>query len=156
MTLTNSEQLSLVLRQEGLKATRPRLAALKLLRESDHRHFSVEDLYREVRREHPRVSMATVYRVLEDLAAYKLIGFLRIGTDKTYYERRHDPHRHAICRGCGEIRDVEAVHECLEACVPQASSNGFRFDGTEVIFVGLCSACQTKSATKGARGSSSG
>lgn len=147
MTLTSSEQLSLVLRQEGLKATRPRLAALKLLRESDHRHFSVEDVYRDVRREHPRVSMATVYRVLEDLAAFKLVGFLRLGTDKTYYERRSDPHRHAICRSCGEIRDVEPVHECLEACVPQASSNGFRFDGTEVIFVGLCSACQTKAAS---------
>lgn len=144
MTMTTPEQLSLVLRQQGLKATRPRLAALKLLRESDHRHFSVEDVYRDVRREHPRVSMATIYRVLEDLAAYKLVGFLRLGTDKTYYERRSDPHRHAICRGCGQIRDVEPVHECLEACVPQESNNGFRFDGTEVIFVGLCATCQAR------------
>jgi len=146
MTTNTFEQLSTVLRQTGLKATRPRLAALKLLRESDSRHFSVEDVYREVRREHPRVSMATVYRVLEDLAGFKLVGFLRLGTDKTYYERRSDPHRHAICRGCGQIRDVEPVHECLDACVPAESNNGFRFDGTEVIFVGLCSDCQAKAA----------
>jgi Fe2+ or Zn2+ uptake regulation protein len=145
-TTTTIEDLSPVLRDTGLKATRPRMAILKLLRESDHQHFSVDDVYRAVRREHPRVSMATVYRVLEDLAIHRLIGYLRLGTDKTYYERRFDPHRHAICRGCGTIRDVEPVHECLEACIPQESKTGFRFDGTEVIFVGLCGDCQEKPA----------
>lgn len=144
MTTASYDDISPVLRDIGLKATRPRMAILKLLRETDHRHFSVDDVYRAVRREHPRVSMATVYRVLEDLAEHRLIGYLRLGTDKTYYERRSDPHRHAICRGCGMIRDVEPVHECLEACIPQESGNGFRFDGTEVIFMGLCAECQAK------------
>jgi Fur family ferric uptake transcriptional regulator len=141
-----NDDLLPVLRDTGLKATRPRIAILRLLRDSDHHHFSVDDVYRAVRKEEPRVSMATVYRVLEDLAERRLVGYLRLGTDKTYYERRADPHRHAICRSCGMIRDVEPVHECLEACISQESGNGFRFDGTEVIFVGLCSACQAKPA----------
>jgi len=141
MNEENVEQLTNILRDNGLKATKPRLVTYELMLGTD-RHMSVEDIYHTVREGRPHISMATVYRVLEDLAALKLIGFLRLGADKTYYERRTDPHRHAICRGCGEIRDIEPVRECLEECAPHQSSDGFRYDASEVIFVGLCSKCQ--------------
>jgi len=145
MTEENSDRLVSILRDKGLKATKPRLVTLELMLSTDG-HHSVEDIYQTVRRGRPHISMATVYRVLEDLASLKMIGFLRLGADKIYYERRTDPHRHAICRGCGEIRDIEPVRECLEECAPQRETEGFRYDTTEVIFVGLCSRCQAAPA----------
>ena len=88
--------------------------------------------------------MATVYRVLEELAERGLIGYLRLGADKTYYERRTDTHLHAICRRCGAIQDIEPVRQCIESCAPYRSATGFRYDASEVIFVGLCRDCQDK------------
>ena len=140
-----SERLVSILRDKGLKATKPRLVTLELMLDTDG-HHSVEDIYQTVRRGRPHISMATVYRVLEDLATLKMIGYLRLGADKIYYERRTDRHRHSICRGCGDIRDIEPVRECLEECAPQQSTDGFRYDTTEVIFVGLCSRCQAAPA----------
>lgn len=142
----SNDRLTDLLRDKGLKATKPRLVTLELMLNTDG-HHSVEDIYQTVRRGRPHISMATVYRVLEDLASLKMIGYLRLGADKIYYERRTDPHRHAICRGCGEIRDIEPVRECLEECAPGHSTDGFRYDTTEVIFVGLCSRCQAAPAT---------
>lgn len=139
------------LRDKGLKATKQRMAALDLVSRLDG-HRGVEQLYNLMRNNgQPRVSMATVYRVLEELADRGLIGYLRLGADKTYYESRTDAHLHAICRRCGTIQDIEPVRQCIESCAPYQSASGFRYDASEVIFVGLCRECQSKEPGSGSK-----
>lgn len=134
------------LRDRGLKVTKQRVAALELVSRLNG-HRGVEQLYNLMRNNgQPRVSIATVYRVLEELAERGLIGYLRLGADKTYYESRIDSHRHAICRRCGIILDIEPVRECIESCAPHEAPDGFRYDASEVIFVGLCRDCQVTDA----------
>jgi Fe2+ or Zn2+ uptake regulation protein len=129
------------LRDRGLKATGPRLAVLQLLERQPH-HLSVDDVYRQVQAERPHVSVATIYRVLEDLAEHDIVGTLRLGGDRVHYELRSDRHNHAICKDCGHIQDIETVQDCGTACLPDRSAGGFSCDVAEVVFVGLCGSCR--------------
>ncbi len=52
-----------------------------------------------------------------------------------------DSHQHLVCRGCGRAEDTGCVvgeRPCLEP----ADAQGFLIDEAEVIFWGLCPACQ--------------
>lgn len=140
-------RLSEQLRGRGLKATGPRLAVLQLL-ERLPEHLSVDEVYRKVLDDRPQVSVATIYRVLEDLAERGIIGTLRLGGDRVYYELRSDRHNHAICKDCGRIQDIESVRDCVSACLPDQSGDGFSCDAAEVVFVGFCGSCQTARAKR--------
>ena len=52
------------LRKAGLKITLPRLKILELLENSETRHLSAEDIYRQLLGTGEDIGLATVYRVL--------------------------------------------------------------------------------------------
>jgi Fe2+ or Zn2+ uptake regulation protein len=63
------------------------------------------------------------------------------------FERRvGDKHHHVVCRRCGRTEDTDcAVGE--RPCLEPAEQHGFVVDGAEVVFWGLCPACQATAAS---------
>lgn len=57
------------LKHAGLKATLPRLRILEVFEEANQRHLSPEDVYRHLLNNNVGVGLATVYRVLTQLAS---------------------------------------------------------------------------------------
>ena len=57
------------LRSVGLKATLPRIKVLEIIRGSEERHLSAEDVFRRLLEQGHDVGLATVYRVLSQLEA---------------------------------------------------------------------------------------
>lgn len=77
-------------------------------------HFTADTLYVHLKRQHPRVSRATVYRTLELLVRSGLVERVDLGGQQAYYEyvfgREH--HDHLICLGCGTI--IEFTSPAIE------------------------------------------
>ncbi|MFG3578584.1 Fur family transcriptional regulator [Micromonospora chersina] len=131
-----------LLRSRGLRVTRPRLAVLDVL--ADGGHLEVDEITRRVRERLDSVSTQAVYDVLGALSRAGLSRRIEpAGSPARYEARVGDNHHHVVCRGCGEIADVDCATgdaPCLDPNV----SHGFEVDEAEVTFWGLCPACQAR------------
>jgi Fur family ferric uptake transcriptional regulator len=131
-----------LLREHGLRVTKPRLAVLDILAAGGH--LEVDEIARQARARLQSVSTQAVYDVLGALSRAGLARRLEpAGSPARYEARVGDNHHHVVCRGCGEIADVDcAVGE--RPCLSPASAHGFELDEAEVTFWGLCPACQSR------------
>ncbi|MBU2663009.1 transcriptional repressor [Actinoplanes bogorensis] len=137
-----------LLREHGLRVTKPRLAVLDILAEGGH--LEVEDIARRARTRLDSVSTQAIYDVLGALSRAGLARRLEpAGSPARYEARAGDNHHHIVCRGCGEIADVDcAVGE--RPCLIPNGTHGFELDEAEVTFWGLCPACQSRRAADAA------
>ena len=153
MTVHAPDRFPELLREAGLRVTRPRLAVLGAVHV--HAHADTDTVISAARAELPSVSHQAVY---DSLASLTEAGLLRriqpAGSVARYESRIADNHHHAICRSCGRIDDVDcAVGEapCLH---PELHSSptvrGFALDTAEVIYWGLCADCAAASASTAA------
>ncbi len=93
-----------MIKSAKLKATPQRVSTLKVL--SKHTHPTIDELYDEVRKEHPSVSLATVYKNVAALIDAKLAIEFNAPNQKTRFDINEKPHINVICEGCGKIRDL--------------------------------------------------
>jgi Fur family ferric uptake transcriptional regulator len=130
-----------LLREAGLRVTRPRVAVLTAAHE--HPHADTNSIIGVVREELGDVSVQAVYDVLRALTDTGLLRRIEpAGSVPRYEARVGDNHHHVVCRSCGAIADVECVvgvAPCLDAC----NHNGFEVDEAEVVFWGRCPECQS-------------
>lgn len=127
------------LNEAGLKATGPRVALLEAL-ETDRTHPTVEDLHERVRREHPSVSLSTVYLGVEAFLAVGLCRRVQTRDGKMRLDGVEALHDHAVCVRCGEIFDVSAELYPRPSAVP-ALPNGLAVRAVRVEYEVLCTGC---------------
>ena len=134
-----------LLRSRGLRVTRPRLAVLDVL-DTNPGHLDVEQITAKVRAQLASVSVQAVYDVLGALSRAGLARRIEPAGSPARYERRAgDNHHHVVCRGCGEIADVDCTVG-QAPCLDPSQSHGYELDEAEVTFWGLCPACQERRA----------
>ena len=133
---TDAEQL---LRECGLRVTRPRVAVLSAVH--THPHADTDTIIAAVRAGLGEVSTQAVYDVLKALTAAGLLRRIQPRGSLARYEGRvADNHHHLVCRSCGTIVDVDCAVG-RTPCLTAADDAGFEIDEAEVIFWGRCSAC---------------
>jgi Fur family transcriptional regulator, ferric uptake regulator len=129
------------LTKQGLKSTRQREIVLnEFLRCPSH--LSAEELYLRLRKKHPNIGYATVYRTLKLFAECGLAEERHFGDRQTRYElsRSEEHHDHLICTVCGaiiEFRDprIEKLQENV------ARKHNFKITSRRLELYGLCSKC---------------
>ena len=131
------------LKDNGHKITPQRLAIVKILAKSDG-HPSVEDIYGQIRKDFPTMSLATVYRnilLIKSLGEVLELGFPD-GSNR-YDGNRPNPHPHVICIKCKKIvdPDVESVDEMKKEV---AEETHFQILNHRLDFFGICSECLAK------------
>jgi Fe2+ or Zn2+ uptake regulation protein len=129
-----------VLREAGLRVTRPRIAVLDVL--AQHPHAPADLVAQEVRAVLGKVSTQAVYDVL---AACVEVGLVRriepAGSPALFETRTGDNHHHLVCRSCGRATDADcAVGK--SPCLTPNHDAGYALDEAEVVFWGLCPNCQ--------------
>src|SRR5512141_2815942 len=109
-----SEQLSDYLAIKNLQSTSQRDTILQVFIEAGQ-HLSAEELYARVKKSHPGIGFATVYRTLKLLAEAGLAQERRFEDGFTRYEHASPDahHDHLICTRCGAI--IEFENERIEA-----------------------------------------
>jgi Fe2+ or Zn2+ uptake regulation protein len=132
-----------LLRDVGLRVTRPRLAVLGAVHQRPH--ADTETVLTGVREELGAVSHQAVYDVLRALTGAGLVRRIQpAGSVARYEVRVGDNHHHVVCRSCGSIADVDcAVGDT--PCLTASDDNGFSIDEAEVVYWGRCSTCTTDS-----------
>lgn len=139
-----TEQLTEYLSGQGLKSTHQRDQILKIFVDVG-RHLSAEELYALVKKSHPGIGYATVYRTLKLLAEAGLAEAQRFDDGFTRYEYTAaiGHHDHLICTKCGTIIEFENARiEKLQQDV--ARKNKFLVQNHKLELYGLCAACQGK------------
>lgn len=141
-----AQQLQDYLAGQGLKSTHQRDEILAVF-VSAGRHLSVEELYELMKKEHPRIGYATVYRTMKLFAQAGLAEELRFDDGFTRYEYKASDghHDHLICTRCGRIIEFEndRIEELQESV---AKKNRFLAQSHKLEIYGLCDDCRGKKA----------
>ena len=110
-------------------------------------HPTATELYERVHGENPRISKATVFRVLSQFAENGEILRLHIKDSDERYDTTLMPHGHLRCVCCGRVADV--MSPAITALLGAQSLCGMEVYSAEVNFSGLCPDC---AAAKNAEG----
>jgi Fur family transcriptional regulator, stress-responsive regulator len=129
-----------LLRDHGLQVTAQRLAVMRAV--SQQPHLTADEIERVVRSEIGSVSRQAVYDAVNVLADNGLIRRIQPARSPARFEDRvDDNHHHMVCRVCGRVVDVDcAVGRA--PCLDPEDDHGFVLDEAEVIYWGVCPACQ--------------
>jgi len=126
----------------GLRATRQRLAVLRVLRRR-RLHPTAAEIHGAVIRDLPNVSLKTVYQVLESFVSAGLASCVTDGGEPYRYEGTADPHYHARCRVCGHLFDLPATcNGQIQGRTP--IPEGFTVERISVTIVGRCPHCRDR------------
>lgn len=129
------------LRAQRLKSTTQRDTIVQAFLDCQ-RHISVEELYADVRRGHPHIGYATVYRTMKLLTECGIAAERHFRDGEARYEsaaKKH--HDHLICETCGKI--VEFEESRIEALQEEAAKRlGFQLTGHKMELYGTCRDCR--------------
>lgn len=112
-------------------------------------HPTAIEVFERVKSVRPRIGLATVYRVLHQLAELGLIIELGRDADSCRYDAHIERHDHAICTNCGKLLDIpEEVRVSHEALQTAARAAGVTLISHEVRIYGQCASCKEKAQAK--------
>ncbi|TFH01344.1 MAG: transcriptional repressor [Calditrichales bacterium] len=124
----------------GLSVTYQRIAILKSLQERND-HPTAEDIYQEIKKTYPTISLATVYKTLETFARHDIIHKVNRLHDMARYDGNNANHHHMVCVECKKIYDFQSENlNNLE--LPSSNFGNFKVSSYQVQFEGLCEQCQ--------------
>ena len=127
--------------ERGLKSTPQRNELAEWIFRS-HAHFSVEDVISDFRKKGKKVSLATVYRMIQTLIDLGILIEHDFGKGYKSYEHTpgHPLHDHLICRVCNRI--IEFKDKRMEKISRQiAEKNNFRLVSYSFRIFGICQEC---------------
>ncbi|MDT4991520.1 MAG: Fur family transcriptional regulator, ferric uptake regulator [Actinoplanes sp.] len=129
-----------MLRERGLRLTPQR----QLILEAVHQlgHATPEQIHHCVQERAAGVNITTVYRTLELLEELGLVSHTHLSHGSpTYHRAGEDQHVHLVCRGCGEITEVDpSVMRPVTEQLQQEQD--FRVDVGHVSLFGVCGVCK--------------
>lgn len=129
-----------LLKSKKLSVTPVRLAVLKTL--DMHPHADADRIFSIVSRDIATTSKQAIYNNLHVLAKHGLIREIKPKGQSALYEpQKHDNHHHLVCRSCGAVMDTDC-HD-VAPCLTPKDNHGFIIDEAEIVFWGICPACQT-------------
>jgi Fur family ferric uptake transcriptional regulator len=132
------------LTEREYRLTPQREAVLGVFLSHPGQHLSAEDVHTLVKKTHPDIGLATVYRTLDLLANLEVLQKIDLGDGRARYELGNEEHHHhhLICIRCGRVDEFEVdLLESLEALVFKRT--GFEVVDHQVKLFGLCRECRT-------------
>jgi len=133
---------AVLLKENGLKATFQRMNILEVIDKNGH--MSVEDIYEEVRKIHPSLSLATIYKNIIMMQDNGIVVEVPIAGKKSKYELAKTDHIHLICTSCGKVED-KGCQERTDAIFHQLTEEEhFKLNNRQVNLYGICEKCQMK------------
>lgn len=129
------------LKNAGLKITAPRIKVLHVLEQSRNRHLSAEDVYKALLELGDDVGLATVYRVLTQFEAVKLVLRHNFEGGHSVFELSHgDHHDHLVCLKCGSVEEfVDEIIEQRQKAIAEHAH--FKMTDHALNIYGVCAQC---------------
>jgi len=102
-------------------------------------HPTADQIYERVRRESPNISLGTVYRNLQKLAADGKVQILNIERTQ-HFDPILGKHPHFICEKCRKVYDV-TLDRREEAEPVLSPDTGFTVTSHQLPLYGSCETC---------------
>lgn len=111
-------------------------------------HPTAAEIYEDIRKEYPNISLGTVYRNLGNMADSGEILRISLGNAPDRFDINNNEHMHVICTQCGRVFDaenqqIEELFEKIDEFVEE--STGVHVESRVMIFKGTCFDCRQKS-----------
>ena len=121
-----------------IRHSRQRDAILNYLRAS-HIHPTAEEVYEQVRKEMPNISLGTVYRNLSMLRELGQIRTIANGATAERFDGDLSEHQHLVCDSCGQVFDIHLDESAVHG-LEDISYDG-QITGYDIVFHGRCRNC---------------
>lgn len=132
-----------VLKKVGLKATPQRVAVLKEL--SKKTHPTMDEIYENIKKENPSISLATVYKNVNILRDTGLVIEINIPSKKMRYDYLATPHIHIICTNCGHVEDLDYDEHLFDYQTQLEKDKNIVIDRLDVVAsTSSCIYCKSK------------
>lgn len=111
-------------------------------------HPTASEIYEDIKKTYPNISLGTVYRNLGLMAESGEILRITFGNQPDRFDINTHDHIHVICKKCGEVFDAEGdrlkeliveIDESIE------ESTGVHIENRTMYFQGICSNCREQS-----------
>jgi len=132
------------LKNHGLLYSKQREQILGIFLKTE-KHLTINDLYDLVRKKHPKVGLATIYRTMETVCNAGLARKISFTDNIKHYEHKykHQHHDHLICLKCGGI--IEVVSPAIEKLQKNLiKKHKFKAIRHRMEIFGLCRNCNRK------------
>ena len=128
--------------KKGLKFSKKRAAIIEHFIKAD-RHYTVEQLYNEIKEVVPNIGYSTIYRTLKLLVDCGMARIHHFGETDARFELVHKEqhHDHLVCEKCGRI--IEFTNNGIEKLQNAvAKKHNFLVKNRELQIFGVCKRCQ--------------
>ena len=113
----------------------------KVPEESQKRHLTAEEVYKNLTDEGLEIGLATIYRVLTQFEQAGILIRHQFESGKGTFELKIEDHDHLVCTKCGVVE--EFFDEQIESRQKKiAEDNGFVIEDHTQILYGKCARCQ--------------
>ena len=129
--------------EQNYRMTKQRGVILEEIKMTDS-HPTADEIYENVRKRLPSISLGTVYRNLDILASCGMIRKLDPGRTQMRFDGNLSEHNHLTCLRCGRIEDLsfEVSNDPLENLEKLLGNlTKYGIFGHKLEFIGLCSDC---------------
>jgi Fur family transcriptional regulator, peroxide stress response regulator len=133
----NPESFRNKLIEKGLKVTPQRIAILEAISILNN-HPTAENIIEYIRKNHPNIATATVYKVLDALVSSKLIKRVKTERDIMRYDAIMESHHHLYCSESDRIEDYNdnELNEILEKYLNRKGIPGFEVEDIKLQIIG--------------------
>jgi len=127
-----------ILREHHLKATPQRLVIMDII--DTKGHITIDKLYKMVKVKFNTISLATIYKNINNMIENKLLFEVKVPNQKSVYEIAKAPHSHLLCKSCSQVVDIDLDMSDLEKTI--SKTHNFIVDQKDLIFSGTCQHCK--------------
>jgi Fur family transcriptional regulator, peroxide stress response regulator len=123
--------------EKGLKVTPQRIAILEAIIKLNN-HPTAENIIDYIRKNHPNIATATVYKILDALVANELIKKVKTERDIMRYDAVMQSHHHLYCSESDRIEDfVDAeLSKMIEQYFEKKKIPNFKIEDVKLQIIG--------------------
>jgi Fur family transcriptional regulator, peroxide stress response regulator len=132
-----AEVFSNKLIEKGLKVTPQRIAILEAIINLNN-HPTAEKIIDYIRKNHPNIATATVYKVLDALVLSGLINKVKTERDIMRYDALMESHHHLYCSESDRIEDYndKELNDLLEKYFEKKGIPDFKIEDIKLQIIG--------------------
>lgn len=130
-------EIAAKLSEKGLRVTPQRIAIFSAIIKLGH-HPTAEKIIEFIKKNHPNISVGTVYKVLDSLVENKLLQKVKTENGVMRYDPLQTSHHHLYCKKTDRIEDYEddKLNELITSYFDKKGIKNFNIQNIQLHITG--------------------